>query len=291
MSSIIMSQLNESADFIRSKFNRPLSVGLILGSGLGAFADDLKDSVKISYNDIPNFPQNNSHIEGHAGTLVLSEIAPDFSIACMQGRFHYYEGHSMAQVIYPIRVMKQLGVDTLIVTNAAGGLNPEFQTGNLMLITDHLNLMGENPLRGPNIDELGPRFPDMSEAYNLNMQAMAKASAKKLNIELSSGVYAAVSGPSYETPAEVKMIKALGADAVGMSTVPEVLTANHMGIKTLGISCITNLAAGISAHKLSHAEVMESGQRVRDQFISLIQDILKQVNTERKTQKKEVSPS
>ncbi len=271
----LMGQLTESTDFIRSKFASTPSVGLILGSGLGAFADDLSENVKIPYPTIPHFAE--SHVEGHAGSLVLSEMAPEFSIVCMQGRFHYYEGHSMAQVIYPIRVMKQLGVQVLIVTNAAGGLNPGFQAGNLMLITDHLNLMGSNPLLGQNIGELGPRFPDMSEAYNLDLRNLAQTSAEKHRIALASGVYAAMSGPTYETPAEIRMIRTLGADAVGMSTVPEVITANHMGIKTLGISCITNLAAGISPHKLSHNEVMETGQRVKGEFITLLQDILEQI--------------
>ncbi len=278
MASPLIHQLDESVHHVQAHFNGPLSVGLILGSGLGLLADDLPKAVSIPYAEIPHFAK--SQVEGHAGQLVLSEIRPGFSLACMQGRFHYYEGHPMADVTYPIRVMKRLGIHTLIVTNAAGGLNPSFESGNLMLITDHLNLMGENPLRGKNTDELGPRFPDMSEAYSLTLQAMAKDSAQHLNIPLATGVYAAVSGPSYETPAEVRMLQTLGADAVGMSTVPEVTVANHMGMNVLGISCITNLAAGISPHKLSHQEVMETGQRVRGDFVRLVQTILGKIHAQ-----------
>lgn len=268
----LMQKLVQSVGMIQSQYKQSIQAGLILGSGLGAFADSLKNAVRIPYEEIPHFARSN--VEGHSGTLVLAEIAPGFSIACMQGRFHYYEGHDLNSVVYPVRVMRQLGAQTLIVTNAAGGINADFQAGNLMLITDHLNLLGDNPLRGPNCDELGPRFPDMSQAYCRKLQAIALEKANELEIECRHGIYAACSGPTYETPAEVRMLQTLGADAVGMSTVPEVIAANHMGMQVLGLSCITNLASGISPHKLSHQEVMETGERVRSQFIALLEAVL-----------------
>ncbi len=271
----LMQDLAESIRIIQSRYDKPISAGLILGSGLGAFADSLENAVRIPYDEIPHFAR--SSVEGHSGTLVLAEFEPGFSVACMQGRFHYYEGHDMGTVVYPVRVMQQLGAEILIVTNAAGGINADFRAGDLMLITDHLNLIGNNPLIGKNCDDLGPRFPDMSEAYSATLRIIAQEKAKELGIDLKQGVYAAGSGPTYETPAEVRMLRTLGADAVGMSTVPEVIAANHMGMEVLGISCITNLASGISPHRLSHQEVMETGQRVRQHFIALLEGVLRRL--------------
>lgn len=263
--------------FSHSPYQRPKGV-VILGSGLGAFAETLKNPCSIDYKDIPHFQKPS--VEGHAGRLVFGEIAPDFPVVCMQGRFHYYEGHSMNAVVFPLRVLRQMGADFLIVTNAAGGINLNFKPGTLMLIEDHLNLMGNNPLIGPNIADLGPRFPDLSEAYNAELRQLAQQVSVERQIDLASGVYAAVTGPTYETPVEVRMLRGLGADAVGMSTVPEVIAANHMGMKVLGISCITNLAAGLSDQKLSHAEVMETAEQTRQRFMDLLGGVLGKLSAE-----------
>ena len=264
-------QLGESATAVRARHEGPIDAAIILGSGLGDFAECIADATVIDYDQIPYFEK--PHVAGHAGRLVIGKVAPGFTVACMQGRFHYYEGHEMESVVYPVRMLRYLGISTLVVTNAAGGINPNYQPGQLMLIRDHLNLMGTNPLRGRNHDFLGPRFPDMTEAYSKPLRALAQAAANKQGVNLAEGVYAAMSGPTYETPAEVQMAKTLGADAVGMSTVPEVIAANHMGMEVLGISCITNLAAGISAEKLSHTEVIETTERVKGEFVRLLTDI------------------
>jgi purine-nucleoside phosphorylase len=269
-------QLAQAVTYIQNQSPYPQLKGLIiLGSGLGAFAETLQNQHAIVYRDIPHFQQ--SSVQGHAGQLVLGEVVPGYAVACMQGRFHYYEGHTMDTVVFPVRVLKQLGLEFLIVTNAAGGVNVHFKPGTLMLIEDHLNLMGDNPLKGANYDILGPRFPDMSEAYNLEMRNLAKQVASEQNIELVSGIYAGLSGPTYETPAEVRMLRGLGADAVGMSTVPEVISANHMGLKVMGVSCITNQAAGLSSQKLSHQEVMETAERTRQRFMDLLGGVLKRL--------------
>lgn len=269
----LQQQLSQTADYIRGRCPGKNIRGLVvLGSGLGLFADALKDTVVIDYADIPNFHQ--STVAGHAGRLVVGDAAPGLTVACMQGRFHYYEGHSMQTVVFPVRAIKQLGAEFMLVTNAAGGINGNFTPGTLMLIEDHLNLMGDNPLKGANFDFLGSRFPDMSEAYSKTLRAVADRVAQKQGIPLQHGVYAGLSGPTYETPAEIRMLRTLGADAVGMSTVPEVIAANHMGLQVLGLSCITNLAAGISPHKLSHQEVIETTERVKNQFVTLLQGIL-----------------
>jgi purine-nucleoside phosphorylase len=270
---MLQSQLAETTGFIQNQCpDRPIRGALVLGSGLGMFADSLKNPVIIPYDRIPHFPP--ATVEGHAGRLVIGDLQPGFTIACMQGRFHFYEGHDLQTVCYPIRLFKQLGASFLLVTNAAGGINTSFKPGTLMLLTDHINLIGQNPLRGRNPDFLGPRFPDMSEAYAIKLRELALSVAAREGIELQQGVYAAVSGPSYETPAEIRMLRTLGADAVGMSTVPEVIAANHAGLPVLGISCITNLAAGLSTQKLSHDEVMETAERVREQFVRLLNGIL-----------------
>jgi len=249
-------------------------VGIILGSGLGAFADALEGATKIPYSDLPNFPL--SGVPGHAGRLVLGSLSGQ-PVVAMQGRVHFYEGYTPQEVAFPARVLCALGIKALVVTNAAGGINLGFQVGDLMAITDHLNLAGYNPLIGPNDPKLGPRFPDMSHAYDPELLELLRQSAHVTGMRLREGVYACLSGPSYETPAEIRMLRTLGADAVGMSTVPEVVAAAHMGVKVAGISCITNLAAGISKHKLSHEEVGETAERVRGVFQKLLERFLPEV--------------
>lgn len=251
--------------------DRRPSVGLILGSGLGGFADRLEDAVRIDYGDLPHFPL--STVSGHAGRLVVGTLAGVTCVA-MQGRVHFYEGHSAAEAALPARVLVALGARTLIITNAAGGLHADWTPGTLMLIRDHINLLGDNPLRGPNDDRLGPRFPDMTRAYAPALRELARGAAARIGLELAEGVYVAMSGPTYETPAEVQMLARLGADATGMSTVPEAVVANHMGARVLGISCITNKAAGLSDQPLSHDEVKETAERVRGQFEGLLTAIL-----------------
>ncbi|HEX8458463.1 MAG TPA: purine-nucleoside phosphorylase [Pyrinomonadaceae bacterium] len=240
---------------------------LVLGSGLGAFADDLEAAVAIPYEEIPGFAR--STVEGHAGRLVVGRVA-GAAVVVQQGRFHFYEGYALEEVTFPVRVLGLLGIKSLVLTNAAGGLNNSFKQGALMLISDHLNLMGVNPLRGVNDERFGARFPDMSEVYDREFQEAASTEAQAMGIELKRGIYAALTGPSYETPAEIRMLRALGADAVGMSTVPEAIVARHMGVRVLGISCITNMAAGVLDRPIDHAEVMETGEQVRAVFTELL---------------------
>lgn len=266
------SKVKESAEYIKALMEVKPLIGLILGSGLGVLADEIEEAVRIDYGDIPNFPV--STVEGHKGQLVIGSLEGKKVIA-MQGRFHFYEGYTQQDVTFPVRVMKALGIGQLIVTNAAGGVNTSFKPGDLMIINDHINLMFTNPLIGPNDDEFGVRFPDMSEAYSKDLINLASSVANKLNIEVRKGVYAAMTGPNYETSTEVKMVRAIGGDAVGMSTVPEVLVANHSNIKVLGISCITNMAAGILPQPLSHKEVIETTNNVQSTFLSLVKGILK----------------
>ncbi|MDQ1590737.1 MAG: purine-nucleoside phosphorylase [Pyrinomonadaceae bacterium] len=242
-------------------------VGLVLGSGLGAFADDLEDATVIPYEEIPGFAR--STVEGHAGRLVVGRVAGT-PVIVQQGRFHFYEGYALDEVTFPVRVFGLLGVKSLVLTNAAGGLNNSFKQGALMLISDHLNLMGTNPLLGANDTRFGARFPDMSEVYDREFQEAVICEAQAMEIELKRGIYAALTGPSYETPAEIRMLRALGADAVGMSTVPEAIVARHMNLKVLGISCITNMAAGVLDRPIDHAEVMETGKQVRVTFTELL---------------------
>jgi purine-nucleoside phosphorylase len=248
----------------------PPTVGLILGSGLGDFADRLDERVAIDYRDVPYFPVSTVH--GHAGKLVLGRIG-DLRVVAMQGRAHHYEGNSMAQVTFPPRALVTLGARTLVITNAAGGVNRGYKPGDLVVLRDHLNFM-QSPLLGPNDDRLGARFPDMTNAYDPTLRTLAREAGKDLGLELQEGVYAAGTGPQYETPAEVKMLGILGADLVGMSTVPEVIAARHMGARVLGISCVTNMAAGISGEPLSHDEVTETANRVKQTFIKLLEGIL-----------------
>ena len=267
-------KLQATTAFLKEKLQTTPEIGLILGSGLGVMAEGITDKAVIPYGDIPNFPV--STVEGHVGQLVVGKLAGKTVIA-MQGRFHFYEGYPMDTVTYPILVMHQLGVKTLIVTNAAGGINEKFKPADLMLITDHINLTGTNPLIGPNHTTLGPRFPDMNEAYNKQLRQLARRVAKDQGLSLQEGVYSGLTGPTYETPAEVRYLRAIGADATGMSTVPEVIIANYLGIKILGISCITNMAAGMLDQPLSHQEVMEVGIQVRDKFARLIKGIIQEV--------------
>jgi purine-nucleoside phosphorylase len=264
-----------ACDFLKAKYKHTPKLGLILGSGLGVLADEIENPVKIPYQDIPDFPV--STVEGHAGQLVLGRLG-GFEVVAMQGRFHYYEGYSFERVTFPVRVMKGLGVETLIVTNAAGGINESFSPGDLMLISDHINNMGANPLIGPNDDRLGVRFPDMSEAYSKELRELAKNTAEKISLEVKEGVYVAFTGPTYETPAEIRAFRLLGADAVGMSTVPEVIVARHSGLKVLGISCITNMAAGILDQPLSHDEVIETTERVKANFILYVKELVKAIS-------------
>lgn len=269
-----MEKINQSIEYIKKSTEYTPKVGLILGSGLGVLADKIKNPIKIKYEDIPNFPQ--STVEGHAGQLVIGELGGKIVVA-MQGRFHFYEGYSIKDVTFPVRVMIGLGIQSLIVTNAAGGVNTEFQPGDLMIITDHINYTGQNPLIGANLNEFGPRFVDMSNAYTKEYVEIAKNSAKRQGINIKTGVYTWFTGPTYETAAEVKMARVLGSDAVGMSTVPEVIVANHQSVKVLGISCITNMATGILDQPLNHDEVVETSMRVREDFENLVLDILKNI--------------
>src|SRR5437868_7373369 len=260
-----------AAQLIRSRIKLEPSVAVVLGSGLGAFADDLSEANPISYSEIPGFAQ--ATVEGHAGRLVAGKVG-EVPIAAMQGRFHFYEGYSLEEVTFPIRVLKLLGVRTLILTNAAGSLNTEFTPGSLMIISDHINLLGANPLTGPNDERFGPRFPDLTTTYAPELQNMVIEEAKAMDLDMRRGVYAALTGPSYETPAEIHMVRTLGGDAVGMSTVPEAIVARHMDMQVIGISCITNLAAGVSNRPVDHGQVIATGERVRAQFTELLRRVI-----------------
>jgi len=261
------SKVMECVTAVRKRYAGAPAIGLVLGSGLGAYADTFVNRTAIPFDELPNFPQ--STVVGHAGKLILGE-AEGIPVAALQGRVHFYEGYKMQDVIFPMRVLGGLGIRQVIVTNAAGGVNFNFRPGDLMLITDHINLMGTNPLIGTNLEEFGARFPDMSDTYDPLMREIALRVAARRGIAVHQGVYIGLTGPSYETPAEIRMCRSLGADAVGMSTVPEVIAAGHMGIRVLGISCITNMAAGILPQKLTHQEVMDTTDRVKAKFISLL---------------------
>ena len=274
----------EAAEFIRSKYDHPIKTAVVLGSGLGAFADELDNAVRIPYEEIPHFVR--STVAGHSGQLVLGEIEGKH-IAVQQGRFHYYEGYSMEQVMFPMRAFGRMGVENVILTNAAGSLNTDIRPGDLMLISDHMNCIGVNPLRGPNDERFGPRFPDMTSVYDTDLQTIAHEAAESIaqkrfengsDIEkrdlLKRGIYCALSGPTYETPAEVRLYRMFGADAVGMSTVPDAIAARHQGMKVLGISCITNMAAGMEEGGIDHDHVMATGAQVADIFKELLRRIV-----------------
>lgn len=266
-----MKRLEKTLEFIRSKVSGVPEIAVVLGSGLGKLADHIDGRQEIPYGEIPNFPE--ATVPGHEGKLIFGRIGRR-DVVAMKGRFHYYEGHDMESVVYPIRTFSLLGIKNLIVTNAAGGVNTSFKPGDLMIIKDHIGFFAENPLRGPNLDEIGPRFPDMSSAYDKALAKLASSRALGLGIDIKSGVYAYCRGPSFETPAEIKALRMLGADAVGMSTVPEVITARHAGMRILGISCITNMASGILDQPLSHEEVIETGKMVEKKFTALVSEII-----------------
>ena len=270
----LTARIDNAVDYIRTRTDAEPTFGMILGSGLGDFAETLEDRLVIPFTDIPDFPA--ATVPGHAGALVFGR-KHGHSIVCLQGRIHYYEGHPMSLLAMPVRILAKLGVKTLVLTNAAGGVNTAYRPGDLMLITDHINFSGGNPLIGPHEPEFGPRFPDVTDLYSSNLRLKIKLAAVEAGITLRQGVYMMFSGPSYETPAEIRMARILGADAVGMSTVPEALVAAQCGIKVLGISCITNLAAGVSPNKLSHEEVMETSAMAHDKFRNLLNLILKTV--------------
>ncbi|MFA4134751.1 MULTISPECIES: purine-nucleoside phosphorylase [unclassified Brevibacillus] len=266
-----MANSHDAVAYIEPKLTEKPTIGLVLGSGLGVLADEIENPVIIPYHEIPGFTV--STVVGHKGQLVIGKLQGK-QVVAMQGRFHFYEGHGLDAVVFPIRVMKLLGVETIMVTNAAGGINEGYNPGDLMLISDHINMTFRNPLIGANDEQLGARFPDMSEAYSKQLRKLAHEVASEQGIQLREGVYAGLLGPSYETPAEIRMLRLLGGDAVGMSTVPEVIVARHMGVKVLGISCISNMAAGILEQPLSHDEVMETTEKVKSQFLALVNGIV-----------------
>lgn len=271
----LYARVEQAARTIRARTAEKPEIALVLGSGLGAFADEFEGAVKIPYAEIPGFAI--STVEGHSGNLVIGKVR-GIPVVAMQGRVHFYEGYSMEEVTFPVRTFKLLGVKTVLLTNAAGGIDVELSQGALMVISDHLNLMGVNPLRGPNDDRFGPRFPDLTEVYSRALQEIAVEEARSLGIEIRRGIYAALSGPSYETPAEIHMLRSFGADAIGMSTVPEAIVARQMGMDVLGISCITNMAAGISETPINHEEVMETAARVTVSFTQLIRNIISRLS-------------
>ncbi len=265
------SRASRAADFILAKTQLRPKIGVVLGSGLGAFGDELASATRIPYSDIPFFPRSTAI--GHAGRLVIGNLG-DIPLAAMQGRVHLYEGYSPREVTFPMRVFGRMGLTTVILTNAAGGINLTFKQGCLVVLTEHINLQGHNPLAGPNDERFGPRFPDMSSAYAKPYRELALAEGRKLGIDMFEGVYAGLLGPSYETPAEIRYLRTIGADLVGMSTIGEVIVARHMGMKVLAISCVTNMAAGILDKPINHEEVLETGERVRGQFAALLRAVI-----------------
>ena len=271
MADTVFDRASAAAEFVLARTPLRPTMALVLGSGLGAFAEQLENSSAILFGEIPHFPQ--STVPGHSGKLVMGTVA-GVPIAVMQGRVHAYEGYSSEEVTFPVRVLGRMGVNRLVLTNAAGGINEAFQRGQLVLIADHINFSGRNPVAGPNDERLGPRFFDMSEAYSGRLRRLAHEAARAMDFRLDEGVYLSVPGPSFETPAEIRAFRTLGADLVGMSTVQETIAARHMGIEVLGISCVTNLAAGIQAEPLSHEEVMETGRAVEKQLAGLLTNLV-----------------
>jgi purine-nucleoside phosphorylase len=264
----------EAAQFVLSRTELRPQIALVLGSGLGAFADELRGAVRIAYQDIPHFPQPTA--EGHAGQMVIGRVG-DTPVAVMQGRVHCYEGLPVSEVVFPMRVFGRMGVRSILLTNAAGGINLKLKQGSLVVLQDHINLQGVNPLTGPNDERFGTRFPDMSEAYCRSYREIALREGRRLGLNIHEGVYAAMPGPSYETPAEIRFLRTIGADVVGMSTVAEVITARHMGMRVLAISCVTNMAAGILDQPIRHNEVLETGRRVRGEFTALLETLIPQM--------------
>jgi purine-nucleoside phosphorylase len=268
---------NKAAKFIFSKSKLRPRIALVLGSGLGAFADELAEATQIPYAKIPGFQQSTA--VGHAGRLVIGK-AEGVPVVAMQGRFHGYEGYSAKEVTFPMRVFGRMGIKAAILTNAAGGINTGYTQGALVVIRDHINLQNTNPLVGANDERFGPRFPDLSKAYSPEFRAIAAEELRRMKMSVLDGVYAALSGPNYETPAEIRYLRTIGADLVGMSTVPEVIVARHMGIEVLGISCVTNMAAGIVDQEINHQEVLETGERVRGQFVALLRAVIPRIAAE-----------
>lgn len=267
-------KIQETMEYLKRKIEKSPTVGMVLGSGLGALAEEIQNPICIPYGEIPHFVSSTA--PGHKGQFVVGELSGK-QVICMQGRVHYYEGYTMAESTFPIRCMKLLGVETLMLSNAAGGVNAGFSQGDFMLITDHINFMGVNPLLGPNAEDFGPRFCDMSSTYDKDLQEIAQKVAKEKSIDLHQGVYLACTGPSYETPAEIRMFQQWGADAVGMSTVPEAIVANHCGMKIVAISCISNMAAGLQATALSETEVIETAKEKEPEFKALLKGILSEL--------------
>jgi len=270
-------RLDEAAAAVRGRTALRPAIGIVLGSGLGAFADALEDAVAVPFAQIPHFPAPT--VVGHSGALVVGR-SRGVPVAVMKGRVHFYEGYRLDEVVFPVRVLGRLGVTTLVLTNAAGAINSAFVPGDLMVIEDHLNLLG-NPLLGPNEDALGPRFPDMSEVYDRGLRDAAEAACRAASVRAHRGVYVSLTGPSYETPAEIRMFRTMGADAVGMSTVPEAIAARHMGMRVAGLSCLTNMAAGVTDQKLDHREVLETGERVKAALLEVLARIVTEAARER----------
>lgn len=271
---MVIEKLKETVNFLKARAKTKPRIGVILGSGLGHFVQHMQIEVAIPFGDVPNFIPPT--VEGHSGNLIFGKI-DNVELVVLQGRLHYYEGHTMETVVFPARVMALLGIEILVVTNSAGGYGDGMNAGDFMIIEDHINLMGNNPLMGPNIKELGPRFPDMTEAYDRDLTAIAERIFRSQKTFFHKGIYVAVTGPTYETPAEIKMFKSLGGKAVGMSTVPEVIAANHLGLRIAAISCITNLAAGISQNKLNHAEVTETAKKVEQKFCAFLKEFVSKI--------------
>lgn len=268
---MVMNKILESSDYIQSKFKVKPKIGMVLGSGLGIYVDQIQNKTIIPYQDIPHFKRTS--VEGHEGRLILGEVH-GIPVAALQGRIHPYEGHPMEEIVHGVRTLAALGIEMLFVTNASGGINPDFHPGDLVSIEDHINFSGRNPLVGPNIAELGPRFPDMSQAYDPELRELLKKIAKNHHVDLKSGVYCSVLGPTYETPAEIRMLRTMGADLVGMSTVSEVIAANHLGLKVAGVACVTNYAAGIKAEKLNHADVKKVAEKAMVGFATILTETI-----------------
>jgi purine-nucleoside phosphorylase len=271
------SRAEEAAQFIVARSETRARIAVVLGSGLGSFADEVRGATAIRYEDIPHFPKSTAM--GHAGRLVIGDI-DHVAVAVMQGRVHLYEGYSAQQVAFPVRVLARTGIRSIVLTNAAGGINPQYGKGALVVLRDHINLQGQNPLTGANDERLGLRHPDMTDAYNAQFRQVALAESKRLGGDVYEGVYAAVAGPSFETPAEIRFLRAIGADLVGMSTVPEVIAARRLGLEVLAISCVTNMAAGMTGEKITAEEVLETGERVREKFLALLRAVLPKIDAQ-----------
>jgi purine-nucleoside phosphorylase len=268
---VIQKNIEEAAAYVRTRSQLKPRLGIVLGSGLGAFVNRIEVETTLPYDEIPGFVAPT--VEGHGGRLILGHVA-GVPIACLQGRIHYYEGHSMTSVVHPIRTIAMLGIEILVLTNSAGGLDPAMKPGDFMMIEDHINLMGDNPLKGPNLAQLGPRFPDMSEAYDRKLNSLMETVLRKNEVPYSRGIYCGVSGPTYETPAEVRYLQMIGGRAVGMSTVPETIAANHLGVRVCAVSCITNPAAGLASARLSHEDVTQTAKQVEDKFTLFLSDFI-----------------